>query len=229
MSSIWQRMSQAIADLGGDVAAALRRLAGLDEADPETSVAFTIAVVALGAKMAKADGAVTEREIAAFREVFHVPSSEAKNLAYVFNQAKQSVAGFEEYAADVKRLFGHRPEVLEDLIDGLFHIAKADGSIGEKEIAYLETIARIFGLGERFPCIKARHLMAPADDPYTVLGVDPCIDDDDLKRRYRIMVKENHPDRHIAAGVPEEMVEIATRRLAAINAAYDRIARERAL
>ncbi len=62
-----------------------------------------------------------------------------------------------------------------------------------------------------------------------MLGVDPCIANDELKRRYRTMVKENHPDRHIAAGVPEEMVEIATRRLAAINAAYERIARERAL
>jgi DnaJ like chaperone protein len=229
MTSIWQRLSQTIADVGGDVAAALHRIVGRGGDDPETSVGFTIAVVALGAKMAKADGAVTEREIAAFREVFHVPPAEAKNLAYVFNQAKQSVAGYEAYAADVQRLFGDRPQVLEDLLDGLFHIAKADGSIGAKELAYLQSIASIFGLGGRFGCIRARHLAAPADDPYTVLGVDPCIGAEDLKRRYREMVKENHPDRHIAAGVPEEMVEIATLRLAAINAAYDRIARDRAL
>jgi DnaJ like chaperone protein len=229
VTSIWQRLTQTIADVGGDVAAALHRIVGRGGDDPETSVAFTIAVVALGAKMAKADGAVTEHEIAAFREVFHVPASEAKNLAYVFNQAKQSVAGYEAYATDVKRLFGDRPQVLEDLIDGLFHIAKADGSIGAKELSYLRSIAAIFGLDGRFGCIKARHLAAPADDPYTVLGVDPCIGPEDLKRRYREMVKENHPDRHIAAGVPEEMVEIATLRLAAINAAYDRIAKERAL
>ncbi|MFO1089160.1 MAG: molecular chaperone DjiA [Hyphomicrobiales bacterium] len=229
--SIWQTMSKTIADFGGDVADALRKLTGVGQNpdDPETSVAFTIAVVALGAKMAKADGAVTEREIAAFREVFQVPPSEAKNLAYVFNQAKGSIAGYEEYAHDVVRLFGDRKEVLEDLLDGLFHIAKADGSIGEKELAYLQNVATIFGLGQRFPCIKARHLRAPSDDPYEILGVDPCIGTEELKRAYREMVKANHPDRHIAAGVPPEMVDIANRRLAAINAAYEQIAKARAL
>jgi DnaJ like chaperone protein len=119
--------------------------------------------------------------------------------------------------------------VLEDVLDGLFHIAKADGAVGQPEMTYLRNIAEIFGLSERFRCIRARHIVAAEDDPYVVLGVDPCVDDRELRRLHREIVREYHPDRHIAAGMPKELIQIATQRLAAINDAWEKIRAERGI
>jgi DnaJ like chaperone protein len=230
--SIWTRIIEVLADVGDSVIDFLSRAAGSDreQRGPERSLAFTIGMIALGAKMAKADGIVTGDEVAAFMEVFHVSGEELKNVARVFNLAKQDVAGFDAYARQVGRLFANQPQVLEDVVDGLFHIAKADGRLDEREHDYLERVASIFGFGERdFVRIKARHIFPPKDDPYVILGIEPGLSDEEVKSRYRKLVRANHPDRHIAAGVPPELIDIATKRLAAINAAYRVIARARGL
>jgi DnaJ like chaperone protein len=230
--SIWSRIVEALGDMGESVIGFLSRVAGSEHAPlrPERSIAFTIGMIALGAKMAKADGIVTVDEIAAFKQVFHIPTDELQNVARVFNLAKRDVAGFDAYARQVARLFGKQPQVLEDVMDGLFHIAKADGRIDDRELDYLKRVAGLFGLGERdFMQIKARHVHLPKDDPYIILGVEPGLSDDDLKSHYRKLVRANHPDRHMAAGVPPELIDIATKRLAAINAAYRTIARARGL
>ena len=228
--SIWQTISEAVSNLGNSVLAVLSRITGQPrEADPQHSIAFTIGMIALGAKMAKADGFVTHDEVAAFKEVFHVRPEEMHNVARVFNLAKQEVAGYEAYARQVARLFSSQPDVLEDVMDGLFYIAKADGVVHDAELAYLKSVCGIFGLTHRFRCIRARHIKAAEDDPYIILGIEPCAEDDEVKQHYRRLVRDNHPDRHIAAGVPEEMINIATDRLAAINSAYETVARERGL
>jgi DnaJ like chaperone protein len=143
--------------------------------------------------------------------------------------AKKDVAGYETYARQVVDLFGEHPEVLEDVLDGLFHIAKADDVMHDNELEFLHEVAQIFGLKNRFRCIKARHIYSGQDDPYTVLDVDPCSSDVELKRHYRKVVKENHPDRHIAAGLPPEMITIANERLAAITQAWESIVKERSM
>jgi DnaJ like chaperone protein len=230
--SIWSRIAEALADMGESVIGLLSRLAGSERAPlrPERSIAFTIGMIALGAKMAKADGIVTVDEIAAFKQVFHIPTDELKNVARVFNLAKRDVAGFDAYARQVARLFAKQPQVLEDVMDGLFHIAKADGRVDERELDYLKRVAGLFDLGERdFMRIKARHVHLPKDDPYIILGIEPGLSDVELKNHYRKLVRANHPDRHMAAGVPPELIDIATKRLAAINAAYRTIARARGL
>jgi DnaJ like chaperone protein len=228
--SVWTRIAEVLGEVGDSITAFLTRVArrGRAAPPPERSLAFTIGMIALGAKMAKADGIVTIDEIDAFREVFHVPADEVQNVARVFNLAKRDVAGFDAYARQVKRLFGAGAQILEDVLDGLFHIAKADGRLNELEVEYLRKVAEIFGFGERdFVRIKARHMQLPKDDPYRILGLEPGVSDKDLKRHYRRLVQANHPDRHIAAGMPAELIEIATRRLAAINEAYRTIAQAR--
>ena len=228
--SIWTRISEALALVGDSIGSFLVKLAQSRVSVPEKSLGFTIGMIALGAKMAKADGIVTGEEVAAFKQVFHVPQSELAAVARVFNLAKQDVAGYETYARQIARLFHAKAATLENVMDGLFHIAKADGVLHPAELIYLENVAQQFGFGAHdFARIKARHVSAGADDPYLILDVDRTMDLAAIKLRYRKLVRDNHPDKQIAAGMPEEMVLIATDRLARINGAYEQILKEHQL
>ncbi|TDL81309.1 molecular chaperone DjiA [Palleronia sediminis] len=225
--SIWSRITAAISALasGEGLASVFDRLRGA----PEHSVGFTIAVIALGAKMAKADGRVTRDEVTAFREVFAIPPRDEAAAARVFNLARQDVAGFEEYAARIARMFGPRSPLLGDLLEGLFHIAVADGSFHPDEDAFLRRVHEIFGLEDRsFRSIRARFVPDAAPDPYEVLGVDPDTPLPEIRASWRQLVRDTHPDRMIARGVPEEAVRLAERRLRAVNDAWETVQRERA-
>lgn len=219
--SIWMRIAEALRALaaGEGLAAALAKLT----APPERSAAFTIAVIALGAKMAKADGRVTRDEVSAFRSIFTIPKRDEAAAARVFNYARQDVAGYEVYATQAARLFGRGSATLADLMDGLFAIAMADGAYHPGEDAFLRRCAEIFGFDER-AFARMRAAWAPeAADPWTILGLDPGADDATVRARWRQLVRETHPDVMIARGLPEEAVKLATQRLSRINAAYEAI------
>jgi DnaJ like chaperone protein len=225
--SFWSRLIEIITDVGGSVMAVLQKFAG-PPSPPENSIAFTIGMIGLSAKMAKADGVVTGAEVRAFQKLFHVPEGERPAVARVFDLAKQDVAGFEAYARQIERLFTNRPEMLEDVLDGLFQIATADHLIHEAELVYLARVSEIFGFdAQAFRRIRARHVAGP-QDAFEVLGLPASATDAEIKARYRELVRENHPDRHMAAGVPPELVDIATAKLATINSAYQSLMKERA-
>lgn len=198
-------------------------------------IAFATAVIVLGAKLAKVDGVVSADEIRAFKRVFKISDEEVGDVARIYNEAKRSAAGFEPYARQVATLFGHDRAVLEELLDGLFEVASADGAINRAELTYLAKVAAILGFGPRqFNAIRARYVayQAPgqvARDPYAVLGLSRRASNDEIKQAYRRLVREHHPDRLTAKGMPAEFVEQANRKLAAINAAVDQIEKERGL
>jgi DnaJ like chaperone protein len=203
---------------------------GADDRSATKQIAFTIAVIALGAKMAKVDGQVSRSEVAAFKEVFQVPAHETANVARVFDLAKRDARGFEPYARQVARMFRKGHPVLEELLDGLFHIARADGQVHEKELAYLAEVARLFGFTEAdFARIREANVGPDKADPYTILGVRREMSDDEIRAAWRKLVRDNHPDKLIAQGLPEEFVALANQKLATINAAYDKIAKERGI
>lgn len=204
--------------------------AALEDRSATKQIAFTIAVIALGAKMAKADGQVSRSEVAAFKEVFQVPANETANVARVFDLAKQDSRGFEPYAQQVARMFKKGHPVLEELLDGLFHIARADGTVHANELAYLAEVARIFGFSEAdFARIREANVGTDKADPYTILGVTRDMSNDEIRAAWRKLVRDNHPDRLIAQGLPEEFVNMANEKLATINAAYDKVAKERGI
>lgn len=242
--SIWGKLVGAAAGMaiGGPIGALVGGFAGhltfdrnrgsdtTEVGEPEEDVAFTIGIIALGAKMAKADGVVTKDEIEAFKEVFIISAEDMSSVSKVFNLAKRDVAGYDAYARQLASLFKEKPEALEDVMDGLFHIAKADNVIHEAEMEFLLSVAEIFGFSEDdFARIQARHMEPEKSDPYIVLGLERTATNDEIKRGYRRLVRDNHPDKLIARGVPAEAVEIANRKVAAINAAYDQIEKERGL
>ena len=193
-------------------------------------IAFTVGVIALGAKMAGADGEVSEAELQAFREFFQVPPGEEKNVERFFNLAKRDVAGFEAYAKQVAALFPDAPEILENVLEGLFSIAKADGAVDAAEADYLAKVARLFGLdSSRFERAKAAALGVIECEPCVILGIDPLATDEQIREAWLRQVRAHHPDRLIAQGLPEEAIAVANRKVALINDAYDRLRRERGL
>jgi DnaJ like chaperone protein len=235
---LWGKLAGATAGLaaGGPIGALLGGFAGhyfidRDEEEDmpaENQVAFTVAVVALGAKMAKADGIVTRDEVAAFKEVFKVPESEMRNMSRIFDLAKRDVGGYEAYAKQLASLLKGNRKLLEDVLEGLFHIAKADGVFHPNQEQFLAEAAKRFGFTDtEFSYIKSRHVSSAKRNPYEVLGISPKISNDALKIHYRKLVANNHPDKMIARGVSSESVTFATEKIAAINAAYDAVARER--
>jgi DnaJ like chaperone protein len=231
--SFWEKLFSAVADTATNALSSLiEAIRTVFEGDPETrrKVAFSVAVIALSAKMAKADGIVTPNEIEAFQQIFEYPDEEARNVARLYNLAKQDVAGYEAYAEKLSGLCSSgTPEcaMLENVMDGLFHIAKADGAVHEREMTYLENVAAIFQISEdRFAQILARHVYVEGADPYRVLGVSRKDDFTTIRQQYRTLVREHHPDVMIARGLPTSFQAVAHERMAKYNAAYAAIERE---
>jgi DnaJ like chaperone protein len=233
--TVWQRISglaTAVSDAGGDLLGGLAGALGLHRhgIEPQKDVAFTIAVIALSAKMAKADGVVSPLELAAFREVFRFAPAEAANVEHVFNLAKQDVAGYESYADQITTLLKDDRKLLQHVLEGLMYVAAADGILHPREDDFLKSVATRFGFSDsEFRFFRARFIDDHGGNPYDALKLSPDASNAEIKTRYRQLVLDNHPDRLMASGVPPEFLELATRKVAAINAAYDTIARERGL
>jgi DnaJ like chaperone protein len=197
---------------------------GLPGEDP----AFSTAVTALGAKLARADGRADPEEFAAFTEVFHPEPGGERNIERLYALARQTTLGFESYARRLAKRYRGCPQLLEDVLDGLFHIAKADGAVTAQELTYLEQVSRLFGLGPlTFQRLRATHLGALPGDPYVVLDVPHDAPDETVQAAWRRALSEAHPDRVLARGLPAEFVEVAHAKASAINAAHDAIMRER--
>jgi len=194
-------------------------------------VAFTMAVIVLGAKLAKADGKVTTDEVAAFKRVFSVPANDAGDVGKLFNEAKQDAKGFEPYARQVAQIFNRDRVMLEDLMGALFHIAKADGEYHPSEREYLAKVAIIFGFGQQdFQRLEDTYIKGEdADDPYEILGLSKEASNDEIKSTYRNLIRENHPDTMMAKGLPQEFIDLANEKMATINAAYDRVCKQRGI
>jgi len=224
----WDFFANAVHSVGAAGADAFDKVRGALGTGPHAKqAAFSMAVVALAAKMAKADGVVTADEAATFWRRFDVPDDAVKPISRLFDLAQKDVAGFEAYAQKIARLFPDDPAVREDILDILYTIAAADGFLHESEDAFLNRVAEIFDLDPlRIERVRARHVRPPYD-PFAVLGLPPDAGMDEVRRRWRALAVEHHPDKLIARGVPPEFVKVASDRLAAINAAYETIERMR--
>ena len=201
---------------------------GQDGDTATRQVAFTVAVIVLSAKMAKADGEVTREEVDTFKRIFHIPPGEEKKVGGLFDEARRDAQGYEPYAEQIAFMFAREPAVLEELLGGLFHIAMADGVMKPAELQYLRQIASIFGFDEqRFQRIHASFDRPEKSNPYDIVGVKSDASDSEIKSAYRKLIRENHPDTLIAQGLPQEFIDLANEKMAAINGAYDTIKKQR--
>ena len=220
--------------LGGPIGALLGGAAGhafdkfkTKERLPEElalkQIGFTIGVIVLSAKMAKADGKVTKSEIKAFKEKINVPDNEIKNVARLWDQAKKTTDGFEVYAKQISNLLEKNSSVLEELLNLLVIIAEADGKITNLEKIYLKEVSNIFGFSEQdFERICSSKLDKQID-PYQTLGVSKDTPLEEIKNKWKTLAMKHHPDRLIAQGIPQDIIETNTYRLKEINNAWDLI------
>lgn len=212
--SFWQRIADRLAAILTSRKAAT---------PPERSIGFTIAVIALGAKLAKADGAVARSEVSAFRRIFVIPRAEEKNAARVFDLARQDVAGFDAWAKRIAAMFPASDPVLLDVFEGLCVIAVADGDMHEAEVAFLDEVGRIFGMHPgQIAAIRARHDPKAGCPPCQVLGIAPDTPLPEARKRWRELIREAHPDRAIARGLPPEAIRLAEARTRRLNEAWEK-------
>ena len=223
---------------GGPIGALLGSVAGhaidkiktkkkLPEETALKQIGFTIGVIVLSAKMAKADGKVTEDEIRAFKEKINIPDNEIKNVAKLWDQAKKTTDGFQIYARQIANLLEKNSSVLEELLKLLIIIALADGKITIPEIKYLKEVGNIFGFSEKdFERIYSSK-SGVSSDPYQILGVSRDASINEIKQKWKQLAINHHPDRLISQGIPEDLIHKSTSRLKEINNAWDTIQNQR--
>lgn len=195
---------------------------------------FTMGVIVLSAKMARSDGHVSREEIAAFKRVFNIRPSQEASIGFLFDSARLSPDGFEPYAFRMAHVFRNSPSVLEEVLTGLFIIAGSDSAgLSPAEVSFLKEVAVIFGFNEddfariaarsgvSIPASETRKSAPAAPEPFTILGVAETASAEEIKAAYRALVREHHPDKLTAQGMPEEFVATATEKIKRINAAYD--------
>jgi DnaJ like chaperone protein len=201
---------------------------------------FAISVIVLSAKLAKADGPVKRQEIDAFKAMFRIPPENLREVGQMFDKAREDGEGWEPFAERLGEAFADNRAMLEDVLAALFYIARSDGPITRGELPVLQGIHLRFGLDnaawERAKAGSSSSAggsqveqQQKTDDAYAVLGVTPSATDEEVRLAWRKLMRENHPDALAARGVPADFVERATRKVAEINAAWDRVKRQRGL
>jgi DnaJ like chaperone protein len=225
--SLWSRLM----DLAGSAFGLPREDNGAsDPCSPDRDdVDFAAGVVALAAKMAKADGRTTLDEAAAFRLAFPISPEDRPMFDRLFKLAQETVHGYESYARRIGKRYVAKPCLLEDVLDILFSVAAADGAITSQEEAFLARVSDLFGFTEtEFARLSAPYFPDRAPDPYSILGIDVFASDEEIRRAWMRLMGENHPDTFIARGAPQEFIKAAHEKSASINLAYEAIRKSRA-
>lgn len=193
---------------------------------------FAIVAVVLSAKLAKVDAPVNRAEIDTFKRCFRIPPESTREIGRLFDQARSRTDDFEPFAAELAGAFADNKLVLEDVLVALFAIARADGPVNARELDFLKRVHAVLGLGRAaWDRAESGAARPSSDEPdaYAVLGLKPGATDDEIRQTWRQLMREHHPDLMTARGVPEAAIAKAGDRVARINAAWDRIKRERGL
>ncbi len=208
--------------------------------------AFLVAVISLAAKVAKADGQVTDHEVRAFdtflRDNLRMPPEERRFAGRIFNEARDSAVPASAFAAQIRGLLSNQPDRLRDIVTVLLQIAHADGELHADEERMIRAIASEMGLTDHdYEQCKAffgggaggrgasgrPSSAAAANIDYEVLGVAPDATENEIKKAYRHIAREYHPDVLQSKGLPEDFMEFANQKLQKVNESYGRIKKQR--
>jgi len=199
----------------------------------DAQMLFFMATFSMLAKLAKVDGRITPAEIETLeafmtRELRLSPASRRVAID-IFQTAKASPEPFEAFAGQFAAAFRHQPQILEFMLDLLLRLAASDGAVNAAEERMIRAAAGIFGIDAAAYQRLAARYGGTASDPYTVLGCRPTDANEAIKKRYRELVKEYHPDRIAAKGLPEEFAHLAAEKFREIQQAYETLEKQRDL
>jgi len=199
------------------------------EDDGFRNLAFTYAVIALSAKIACCDGAVTRAKYMMFRESFPLSGGICGNLRSLFTLACESPAPFEHYVAQVKYAFPQKQELFASLVDRLFRIATSDGQLSQNSEHMLARISHLLELpATSYHAIRLRY-ERPAQEPaHRILGVKENAKSGTLKKRYRELLNLYHPDRYADHNLSPEVEHLLQLKTSEINAAYKKLSKKAA-
>ena len=220
--SIWKKIEKTIMSLasGEPFSNIFQKFA----TPPERKIGFTIAVIALSAKMAKADGIVSKEEVNAFSQIFEIPKGQEKHVSNVYNLARQDIAGYEIYAKKIAKMLKNKKILLENIIEGLLFISIADGAYHPKEDKFVNNVASIFSIKRgRLEYLKNMYIDTSANSYYKILNVSPGDNLEQIRKQWKKLVLAHHPDMVLARGLPEEAIRLTTVKLARINEAWENI------
>ena len=186
---------------------------------------YAIGLVVLCAKLAKADGRVTKDEITKFKKIFKIPQENMSQVGAIWKEAAQTSAGFEPYAQQLRDTFSRAPQMLEQIILGLFEIGYADHDLSEPELKYIKKVSQIFGIDQAtFSRLRSSRPEFVKEDPYKVLGVKKSDSSSDIKKAYRVLARKNHPDVLRSKGITDlSLIKKAKENFQRINDAYEQI------
>ena len=208
--------------IGGKLSSSRR--GGFQQGFAQQQQLFVISLIILTAKLAKVDGHVSKEELIAVKEKLKIPEHEIEQVGKIFNKAKEDSLGYEPYAQQIAQIYRRNPAVLDEVVNILFYIAEADGTVSDSEINYIKNVSTIFGLNSnQFESIRETRVGSHKQNPYVVLGCQPNDDLQTIRKKYLKLSKEHHPDVLMSKGLPKELIAESEKKLAAINSAYDKI------
>ncbi len=197
----------------------------------EAQFTFFVATFSMLAKLAKADGRISKDEIDSINRFMlgdlNLNPQSRMVAMNIFNAAVNSREGFDDFAAQFYRQFHGQPQILELLIDILLRVSVADGQMSASEENLILSAVRIFNFSDQaYQTLKSRYVQA-FDKYYTILQSTKQDTDDHIKKQYRKLVMDYHPDKIISKGLPEEFNQLAHEKFREIQEAYEIIRKER--
>lgn len=197
----------------------------------ENQLVFFVTTFSLLAKLAKADGVVSKEEVAVvdgfIKQSLQLDEQQRQIAIEIFSKAKDSPHSFESFAQQYYQILGHSSAMMREMLRLLYTIAAADGVFHPKEKELVSKAARIFNIPDHEHDLIQKSFFPNTEGYYAVLGCTPSDSMATIKTRYRALVSENHPDKVMSQGLPEEFVKLATAKVQKINEAYEQIQKER--
>ena len=208
------------------------------------TVFFTASFSVMGA-ICKADGRVTEDEIELARQVMgqmQLSEEQRKAAIKLFDEGKKPGFPLDEVLQQFRRELGFRTNLLQMFMEIQLYAAYADGVMHAGELKLLRHVCQVLGFPRsQFEKLDAgiraqfhhqgdsggRQGEISLSDAYDVLGISKKASDAEVKRAYRRLLSQHHPDKLVSKGLPEEMIKIATDRTHEIRTAYEKIKKER--
>ncbi|MBF0233703.1 MAG: co-chaperone DjlA [Desulfamplus sp.] len=199
----------------------------------EAQLTFFVAAFSMLAKIAKVDGRVSEKEIESIDSFMlndlHLDSQSRQSAIHIFRHALNSPESFEAFAMQFYTAFSSQPRIIDLMMDILFRVSVADGGIDPAEERLLLSAARIFNYSPSdYAMLKSRYIRE-SNRFYAVLECDKTASDEQIKKQYRKLASEYHPDKIASKGLPEEFSKFAADKFREIQEAYDNIKKERSI